>query len=170
MSPRIETERLILRLPVAEDHADWCAFVQSDRAEYVGRINDPTDAWRAFACEVGHWTMFGFGPFMVDLKESGQTVGSVGPWRPATFPENEIGWILYEGFEGKGYAFEAAMASRDWCYRTQGWTTLVSYISKPNAPSIALAEKMGAWRDDDAPSPFGDEDYVYRHPGPEALQ
>lgn len=169
MSLRLETERLILRPPVERDHADYTAFIRSPRAEHVGRITHEVDAWRAFACEVGHWTLFGVGQFVAERRSDGASVGLVGPWRPAPFPENQLGWVLYDGFEGHGYALEAAKAARDWCYRTQGWSTLVSYIEPSNHRSVALAEKMGAWRDKDAPSPFGDEDLVYRHPGPEAL-
>lgn len=170
MSPQIETERMILRLPKAEDHEKYCAFIQSDRAKYVGRIDDAVDAWRAFAGEVGHWTLLGYGPFFMDLKSTGETVGSVGPWRPAPYPEIEFGWILYEGCEGEGYAYEGSLAARAWCYREYGWTTLVSYISKSNARSIALAKRLGAYHDENAPCPWGDEDFVFRHPGPEVLQ
>ncbi|MEL7026999.1 MAG: GNAT family N-acetyltransferase, partial [Pseudomonadota bacterium] len=48
-----------------------------------------------------------------------------------------------------------------------GLSTLVSYIDPENARSIALAERLGAVRDDEAEKPE-DNPLVYRHPTPEA--
>lgn len=48
----------------------------------------------------------------------------------------------------------------------QGIKTLVSYIDPANARSIALAERLGARHDPDAPLPEGEtpeETIVYRH-------
>ena len=89
-------------------------------------------------------------------------------WFPADWPETEIGWIMFEGGEGKGYAFEAAEAARTHVFETLGWDTAVSYIDPHNARSIALAERLGAVRDDSAERPHPD-DLVYRHPKPEAV-
>ncbi len=55
-------------------------------------------------------------------------------------------------------------------YGALGLKTLVSYIDADNAPSIRLAERLGATRDDDAPLPENERCLVYRHPGPEAMQ
>jgi RimJ/RimL family protein N-acetyltransferase len=85
------------------------------------------------------------------------------PERPPEYPERELGWVILEGFEGKGYAFEAAKLARAYAFETLKFETLVSYIDPDNARSIRLAEKLGAVRDDKAARPEGDGCLVYRH-------
>ena len=51
-------------------------------------------------------------------------VGIVGPWpRLGLSRELELGWDLFEGATGKGYATEAARAARRYAYDVLGWTT-----------------------------------------------
>jgi RimJ/RimL family protein N-acetyltransferase len=78
------------------------------------------------------------------------------------FPEKELGWLLYEGFEGKGYATEAARAMRDWAFGPGGLASLVSYFDPENARSMAVAQRLGAVLDPDAPVQDAG-DVVYRH-------
>jgi RimJ/RimL family protein N-acetyltransferase len=93
-----------------------------------------------------------------------------GPWYPASWPEKEIGWSLWSAeAEGKGIAFEAAQAARGFAYDVLEWDTAVSYIASDNARSIALAERLGARRDDAAAHPGNTPCHVYRHPAPDAL-
>ena len=35
-------------------------------------------------------------------------------------PEKELGWLVYDGYEGQGYATEAAAALRDWAFNPLG--------------------------------------------------
>lgn len=162
--PRLETARLILRAPRVEEFEAYCALVASDRAVHMFQLDRPA-AWKEFAAEIGHWPLFGFGTWHVERKADGALVGSVGLLKHDTHPEIEIGWHLYDGFEGQGYAFEAATAARDWAYRHCGLATLVSYIDPANARSIALAERLGAVPDASAQRPEP-SDLVYRHPAP----
>ena len=70
--------------------------------------------------------------------------------------------MLYDGFEGQGYATEAATAMRDWAFETLGIKTLVSYVDPDNAASAAVAMRLGANRDDKAVRP-APAVVVYRH-------
>ena len=141
--PTLETERLILRAPRASDFDAYAAFMASPRAEYVGGPMDRSAAWSEFASFFGCWAMHGFGPFAVEEKATGAFVGDVGPWFPVPWPEPEMAWDLLEGFEGRGYATEAARAARDWAYRARGWTTAISLIAAGNAPSQGVATRLG---------------------------
>jgi len=67
-----------------------------------------------------------------------------------------------EGHEGRGYATEAAMAMRDWAMRALRLAGLVSYVHPENHRSAAVAERLGATLDADAPKQDPD-DLVYRH-------
>ncbi len=168
--PTLETERLILRGPRMEDVPFWTAFTMTERSQYV-RAPEMTEglAWRAFAHVAGMWALRGFGSFVISLKGNDAPLGMAGPWYPVGWPEQEIGWSLWhQDAEGKGYAYEAALAARSYAYDILGWDTAVSYIARGNARSIALAERLGATLDAAATGPSRDE-LVYRHPSPADL-
>ncbi|WP_299194379.1 GNAT family N-acetyltransferase [uncultured Litoreibacter sp.] len=168
-SPTLETERLILRAPKAEDFPALRAFFASERAAFVGGpVEDERTAWRILADATGMWVLRGFGSFIITRKGSDAALGLTGPWYPASWPEKELGWTCWdENIEGTGIMFEAASAARDFAFRTLGWDTAVSYIDGKNTRSIRLAERLGAAHDPRATGPHED-DLVYRHPKPEA--
>ncbi|SFL31483.1 Acetyltransferase (GNAT) domain-containing protein [Shimia haliotis] len=134
----------------------------TDWAQYMGGPISGNELWRWLGAEITSWQWLGYGSWAVDLTETGALVGQVGINKPPNFAEPELGMCFFPEAQSKGLAFEAATAVRDWAFDTQGMTTLVSYIDQDNAPSIRLAERLGAVRDDaaDRPSP---NDLVYRH-------
>ncbi len=170
MTPILETDRLILRRPVP---GDWESYpMMSDRAAGVGGPHDLGKSWRAFASVLGHWVIHGHGLWAVTLKGDDTVVAMVGPWVPADWPEPEIGWlVLAAGHEGTGVATEAARAAIAHAWDVLKWVSVVSYISHDNTRSAALAKKLGAKLDTDAPQPVPDKPcLVYRHPRPEIVQ
>ncbi len=171
-TPVLRTERLTLRAPAMRDWNAWRAFVvDDDRARFIrGDETDEGKAWRAFGHVVGMWALRGYGSFVFTRTGEDRALGMTGPWHPMEWPEREIGWTVWSAeAEGKGYAFEAAAAARTHAFRDLGWDTAVSYIHPENARSIALAERLGATLDPDAPHPGTGPALVYRHPRPEAL-
>ncbi len=160
--PRLETDRLILRAPNMLDWPDYLSLMRSDRARFMGGPFSLHGAWGLFCHDLVQWSLFGHGALMIDEKSSRKCVGQVGINSGPLFPEHELGWCLYDGFEGKGYAFEAAEAMKEWAFGTLGLETLVSYIDPPNGPSRRLAERLGAELDPDAPR-NDPNDLVYRH-------
>lgn len=164
----IHTERLILRRPKPEDMSAALAFFTSDRAKGIGGPMHPGAAWRAFAAEMGHWDIRGFGMWIVTRKGDDRAIAMIGPWCPVDWPETEIGWMIWDAScEGTGIATEAASAAIAHVYGTLGWQTCVHYIAADNDRSIRLAEKLGAVRDDQAPKPDRYPDtLVYRSPNP----
>ncbi|MEL6575523.1 MAG: GNAT family N-acetyltransferase [Pseudomonadota bacterium] len=168
--PTIETERLVLRAPAEADYAAWLAFNETERTAFVGGRVPRNTVWRGLASYLGHWALRGYGMWAVDLKETGEFCGNVGPWFPEGWPEPEIGWTVMSNAEGKGIAREAALASRAYAYETLGWTTAISLIDPQNTRSIALTKRIGAWWDSD----FEHDEYgtmgVWRHPGPDTLE
>lgn len=168
-TPVLTTERLTLRAPMAADWPHWKAFAENDRARYIREADfNERKSWRAFGHIIGHWVMRGYGLFVFTLHDSDIPLGMAGPWFPAGWAEPEIGWTVWtETAEGKGFAHEAALAARAYAFGTLGWQTAVSYIDPDNARSIALAERLGAQRDDAAPIPdFDGPCLVFRHPVP----
>jgi RimJ/RimL family protein N-acetyltransferase len=70
----------------------------------------------------------------------------LGPWRPEGWPGTEVGWGLVRDAWGKGYATEGAAAAIDWAFDTLGWTEVIHTIEPANAPSIAVALRLGSQR------------------------
>lgn len=165
--PTLQTERLILRPPVMEDWPEYHALMISDRALYMGGPHSTKAAWGMFCHDVALWALMGHGALMMQDRASGQCLGQVGINHGPLFPEKELGWLVYPQAEGKGYAYEAAAAFRDWAFTVRGLQTLVSYIAPPNVRSIRLAQRLGAVPDETAARQDGDlDDLVFRHPAP----
>lgn len=159
--PTLRTERLTLRAPQADEFATYCDFMISPRARFIGTF-DAASAWREFASGLGHWALFGYGTLHIVRDEDDALVGEVGILNHEEYPEVELGWSLFAGFEGYGYASEAARALRTWAFETHGFASLVSYIDADNKSSIAVARRLGAV-EDPAAARVDPEDVVYRH-------
>lgn len=169
-APTLETQRLILRGPEMADVEPFVVFsADKARSTGFGYIPQRDEAWRWFALNIGHWHIHGYGYLTIEDKETGKPAGLCGIWNPDGWPEPEIGWVVYEGFEGKGIAFEAAMTVRQWAYGALGFTTLTSNIVPDNARSIALATRLGATFEREYKNVQMGLDHLYRHPGPDAL-
>jgi RimJ/RimL family protein N-acetyltransferase len=92
----------------------------------------------------GAWQLTGVGMFSVIEKQRNLWIGRVGPWQPYGWPGTEVGWALHRDAWGKGYAVEAARAAMDFAFDTLGWTEVIHCINPENAPSAAVARKLGA--------------------------
>lgn len=162
-APLIDTERLLLRPYRLEDFPHLLALYETERAAFIGGRLSPRQVWDGFMNCTGQWSILGFGCWAVEERAIGVLVGEVAVHRPIDYPEIELGWLLFEGFEGKGYAGEAARAARQWAFSELGLSSIVSYIDRDNARSIRLAERLGATLDPQAPTPNDDPCFVYRH-------
>ncbi|PYC49056.1 N-acetyltransferase [Litorivita pollutaquae] len=169
-APTLESQRLVLRGPKRSDAEPLIAFLcDLERSAGFGGYDNRHDAWRWFGLNVGHWHIHGYGYFTVEDKETGTPAGICGIWNPDGWPEPELGWVVFDGFEGKGVAYEAALRAREWAYAELGFTTLTSNIVPGNARSIALAERLGATYERTYQNVNMGEDMLYRHPAPDAL-
>ena len=165
MPPRLETPRLVLRAPMIEDFQPFAGIMLSDRAAFmVGEAPYTRDnAWFEFTHCVAGWLLRGHGMWTIEAREGGEVLGFVLIHMEPGDREPELGWFLTEAAEGHGYALEASRAVRDWGLGDLGLASLVSYIDPPNARSIRLAERLGAWRDRPAETGFDEPVLVYRH-------
>jgi RimJ/RimL family protein N-acetyltransferase len=164
--PTLETERLFLRAMRDEDIAEEVAFFASERSHNVGGPLPKNQVWRAMAGMIGHWALRGYGFWALEEKTTGRYLGRVGLWCPDPWPEPEIGWTVMDHAEGKGFAREAALASRAYAYDVLGWTTAISLIVAGNTRSEALAARLGAHHEGDYLHPTIGAMNIWRHPGP----
>ena len=168
-APILHSETLLLRGPESRDSEAVIAFLQdSRRSKGFGHIPERGAAWRWFALNVGHWHIHGYGYFTIE-KKNGEIAGITGIWNPETWPEPEIGWVVFDGYEGRNIAFEAALRARRWAYEDLGFDTLTSNIIPGNTRSIRLAERMGARFERCYENAHMGEEMLYRHPNSEGL-
>lgn len=144
-SPRIETPRLLLRVPRQEDFEAWAAFTADEEAtRHIGGLQSRPVAWRGLAAMVGAWQLKGYAMFSVIEKSTGEWVGRVGPWQPEGWPGPEVGWSIARSRWGLGYAPEAAPACMDWVFDVLGWDEVIHTIAPENTKSKAVAAKLGS--------------------------
>jgi RimJ/RimL family protein N-acetyltransferase len=143
--PTLETERLLLRGIEQGDLDGWAELMgDPGSARYIGGVQNRAQAWRAMATFAGSWSLKGFGMFSVVERSTGRWIGRLGPWQPEGWPGTEVGWGLLKSAWGQGYAAEGATAAIDWAFSTLGWSEVIHVIDVANAPSIALAERLGS--------------------------
>lgn len=160
--PTLRTPRLLLRPPEMRDFEAYFGLMRSERSRFMGGPFDETRAWGLFCHDIACWDLFGHGALMVDIEEASICVGQVGINHGPLFPEKELGWLIYDGFEGQGYATEAAAALLNWAFKQAEIGTLVSYFDPLNHRSIAVARRLGGRLDPEAPR-HDPEDIVYRY-------
>ncbi len=160
--PVLHTPRLTLRVPVMADYPAYAAFLASARSVFIGGPYDGWAAWGVFCHQIAGWQLFGHGGLTVLRSDTGVAVGMVEINGGPLFPETELGWQLYDGHEGQGFATEAARALRDWGFVHLPVESLVSYTDPENHASQAVARRLGAVIDPDA-AVQDDDDIVWRH-------
>jgi RimJ/RimL family protein N-acetyltransferase len=151
IGPTLETSRLILRPPTQADFDGFAAMAADEETmRFIGGSGPRQAAWRGMAVMAGSWTLLGYSMFSVVEKDTGRWIGRLGPWRPGGneggWPGNEIGWALIADAQRKGYATEGATAAIDWAFDALGWDRIIHCIDPANLPSIALAHRLGSYR------------------------
>ena len=146
--PVIETERLRLRGHRVED-LPGCAAMWGNPAvtRYIGgRPFTQEEVWARLLRYVGHWTLLGFGFWLIEEKATGRFVGEAGL---AEFQREiepairvpEMGWVLVPEFHGKGYATEAVRAAAAWGDANLGGSRTVCIIHPENEASKRVAAR-----------------------------
>ena len=142
----LETERLLLRVPVEDDWRALHAYYgDADSVRYtVGAAYTEGQTWRSLAGSVGHWSWRGYGPYTVVERGSGSVSGLVGLWYPGDWPEPEIMWALVPAARGRGFASEAARAVLSMAAGHLPGLRPISLIAEGNEASVRVALAVGA--------------------------
>jgi RimJ/RimL family protein N-acetyltransferase len=157
LTTRLETSRLILRVPTLDDLDRWAEMMADpDAARFVGGLLPRTLVWRAIMQMHGAWSLTGVAMFSVIEKARGVWIGRVGPWQPEGWPGPEVGWGLHPDAWGKGYGVEAAAAAMDYAFDVLGWPYVIHCIDLENTRSKALARRLGSTPQGETrmPAPF----------------
>lgn len=150
-TPVVETERLRLR-GHREDDFQHCVAMWSEDAVTrftVGRQLTGEEIWLRMLRHIGHWSLLGFGYWVVEEKATGAFLGEAGmaefhrDMEPSILGTPEAGWVFSSAAHGQGYAFEAAQAILTWGENRFGNDRSVCLIAPENEPSLRLAAKLG---------------------------
>ncbi|HZJ23002.1 MAG TPA: GNAT family N-acetyltransferase [Anaerolineales bacterium] len=143
----LETNRLILRQLSTEDVAfilelvNEPSFIQNIGDRGVRTLEDA----RAYILRVAisSYEKNGFGLYLVELKDSGQSIGMCGLIKRDGLEDVDIGYAFLPRFWLKGYAVEAAAAVKDYARDMLGLKRLVAITDPANQGSIRVLEKIG---------------------------
>jgi RimJ/RimL family protein N-acetyltransferase len=86
----------------------------------------------------------GHGLWLVQDKNSGEPIGQVGLLLQQVdeVAEPEVGYLIHRPFWRRGYATEAALATRDFAFAA-GRDHVICLIRPENVPSQGVARKLG---------------------------
>lgn len=147
--PTLKTDRLWLRAPTLAD-LDSLSSIRAD--ERVGRTVGGTrtrqEVWFTMLRSYGLWQLFGYGYWVICLRESGDVIGEVGfadfkrGLEPDISGSPEAGWIIAHDHWGQGYASEAVLAAHDWL-DTHMPSRSTCIINPDNTASVKVAVRIG---------------------------
>lgn len=143
----LETERLIIR-HLSDDDAEFMLELLNDPA-FIQNIGDrkirSLDGARAYIQNgpVASYAKHGFGLYLVQLKETGESIGISGLIRRDQLDDVDIGYAFLPKFWSKGYAIESARAIKQYAHNVIGLKRMVAITDPNNAASIHVLEKLG---------------------------
>jgi len=142
----IETDRLYLREMTQEDFPALCKIMQDEDVMYAynGTYSDiEVQSW--LDKKLLHYEKHGFGLWAVVLKDSGEMIGQCG-LSMQDFDGTqvlEVGYLFQKAFWHKGFATEAAIASKEYAFDKLNADEVFSIIRDTNTASQNVAKRNG---------------------------
>lgn len=141
-----ETPRLTLRRVLDADYEHFCSlYADPGRMRYIGHgaPRDRSETRGFLDAMLRHWTLYGFGRWVMLSKPGGEWVGRCGlSWMPGA-DHVELGYILRAEFEGRGLATEASRAALAYGFDELRLPRIVAVALPENAASRRIMEKVG---------------------------
>jgi len=145
MGPRIETERLVMRLPELEDAASIATYLgDNDVAKNTARVPHP---YPALAAEM--WvlaTRAGWQPggnLSLTVEMDGTVVGGGGVFKRTAGADWEIGYWIGKPWWGQGLATEVGQGLISHARDTLGTRQVIAGYYTDNPASGRVLEKLG---------------------------
>ena len=166
----LETERLQLR-PLTQADAPFLVEQLND-ADFLRNIGDRgvrTLAQARVYIEDGPVASYrenGHGLLMVELRETGDSIGTCGLIRRDFLEHADVGFAFLRRHRRRGYAFEAASAAMEHGRRELGLDPILAIVSSGNWASIRLLEKLGLRFVEDRVLPDADRVLLFSTAGP----
>jgi len=144
----LETERLILRHLSEDTDPEFVLRLLNEPSflRYIGDkgVRTLDDARRYLVTgPIASYEINGFGLYLVQLKDSGLSVGMCGLIKRDTLPDIDIGFALLPEFWNQGYALEAATGVAAYANNTLEIDRIVAITDPDNEASARLLNKLG---------------------------
>jgi RimJ/RimL family protein N-acetyltransferase len=107
---------------------------------------------------VASYAKFGFGLYLVELRETGEAIGICGLLKRDSLEDVDIGFAFLESFRQKGFAYESAAAVVNYGRDALGLRRIVAITSPDNERSMRVLEKIGLRFEKMIRMPGSDED------------
>lgn len=155
----LETPRLLLRNKVPED-ARFLLELNSDpevtRYTGDGAFNNLEEAEDIVRYVISQYDRYGYGRWLVILKETGEPLGWCGLKYHADSGDTDLGYRFMKQHWGKGYATEAGKACLDYGFGALGLKRIIGRSDQANLASVHVLKKLGMT--------FWGEDYLHDSP------
>lgn len=143
----LETERLFLRrLSSANSEFILELLNQPSFLRYIGdkAVRNTDDAINYIQTgPVASYERFGFGLYLVELKDTAVPIGMCGLLKRDSLPDVDVGFAFLPAYWSRGYAFEAAAAVMNYGREVLGLRRIVAITSLDNEASMRLLGKLG---------------------------
>ena len=143
----IDTQRLVLRRLKPGDSPFILELVNEPSwLKYIGDKGVHTLEDAESYIRKGPVAMYerhGFGLYLVETREGGESVGICGLIKRETLDDIDLGFALLPRYWGERYAFEAASATLTHAKNELGISRVVAITSQDNDRSIKLLERLG---------------------------
>lgn len=139
---RVETERLIIRNFELSDEKDLSEYM-------LQRVNAEFEAYSDFTVEKAKEEIAYRAEsdefFAIELKKNHKVIGNIYLGK-RDFNTRELGYVLNEKFQGKGYGTEASKAVIRYFFK-EGVHRIYAECAPQNIPSCKVMEKIGMKRE-----------------------
>lgn len=150
-APRLFTPRLTLRPHQLSDFEDIAALWADPEVvrKISGVPSTREQSWARLLRNVGHWSLLGFGYWVIETAENRRFVGEAGlgcferDLKPSVQGIPEAGWVISPTEGGKGLATEAMEAVLQWSDGVRGFPTTFAIFDPSHGASLRVAEKLG---------------------------
>ena len=142
----LETDRLILREYTPDDFdALYEIIADSETMKHYPAPFDKEKTMGWIMWNLENYEKYGFGLWAVTLKKTGEFIGDCGVTIQNIDGEMlpEIGYHIHKKYWGRGFAKEAAQATRDWVFQNTQYDIIYSYMKYTNVASYATAMANG---------------------------
>lgn len=142
----LETGRLGLRRMTVAD-LDFVAAMLSDPEvmRFYPHLYDRDEAAEWLRRQRDRYADDGHGLWLVEERVTKRPVGQIGLCMQevdgAALPE--VAYLVHRPYWRRGYALEAARATRDYAFEALAYARVISLVRPDNLPSRAVAERLG---------------------------
>ena len=143
----VRTDRLVMRRICADD-AEFMlgllnqpSFIRNIGDRGVRSVSDAIDYIQSGT--FASYAQFGFGMYMVESAADRIRIGVCGLVKRDSLPDVDIGFAFLPEYWGQGYAFESALAVKNYAMETLGLEKLIAITAPDNHGSINVLEKIG---------------------------